>query len=699
MQASSLDEVPGEATSFERQFITPIVEVILVSLVGLFSTLLTFALLSQSVDLYFPADAAHYVGDADALIGQGVRELRHPPLFPVMLVLVRPVLGDIGAFHASMGFALFLLPVALHFLLRQWFSPVPSLAGAAFGTLTPSVGELIGWSGGATLLALDCMVLAIASFELWTRRKGKEGLLVGLFLGLAALSHPFVLGAAAFVIAVRWAFFLFRIRSITSGWEPNGLRGAGSALGVAAGLLALSIDYYLRLKASGQGGPINLDLPREFLLWGVRENTLILFFLFVALLLPVPLKRPSLLVVLVSITVLFLAVPLIVSWDVSYSSRVVYLLPPLFGVGAASLVHLALAEIRDRPKLRKFEVLAIVGFLVLATAGSAIGFGYAGRVEFAVQYYQRIRADDLTAFAYLRGGQGTVATSWTGAFQDEGSVSAWFVEALSKRPALGPGAPWLSTLTTVGSAELDMQRAFSGTIGIENGALQASSTPAGGLRDPAVQVAVGGFYYPLFFVNTYSNVYPVAVDQNGTASLENGSVVQRQAALVETGELSIETRLQGSQAIVSFSLRNTTTPSGNWSVWIWPAYFRPWTDVTRASGAVVATQAYRDAVVTTEFRSGTTGASLMYYESDPTWGIQAIEIVAPDTPWLELEASVDGGDLPAILAVYTEDDLIARYGMTSVLLWKDTGWRARFDASPRFNPVFESTNTVVYAVV
>src|SRR5439155_25169644 len=137
--------------------------------------------------------------------------------------------------------------------------------------------------------------------------------------------------------------------------------------------------------------------------------------------------------------------------------------------------------------------------------------------------------------------------------------------------ALGPGAPWLSTLTTVAPAELDMQRIFSGSIGLENGAVQISGTRTGGLRDPAINVEVGGFYYPFVYLNSYANRYPLAVEEGVNATIAGDALVLRHPALQGAAELLEESRLNKSGVDITFTVLGANATAGTWDIWIWPA--------------------------------------------------------------------------------------------------------------------------------
>jgi hypothetical protein len=349
--------------------------------------------------------------------------------------------------------------------------------------------------------------------------------------------------------------------------------------------------------------------------------------------------------------------------------------------------------------VRRFEAPVLAVLLVAAPLGMAYGLGYTQRLEVASTYYQRIHAYDLPAFEYLRNGTGTVAASWTGAYQDEGSVNAWLVQGLSKRQAFGPGAPWLSTLSEVGPGDVDMQRLFSGSVGLENGHLQIAGTRTGGLDDPSVYVNIGGFYYPLLYLNSYANGYPVPVEEGVNATILGDGLVVHHPALQGGGELVQVARLEPDAVNITFTFVGGSVPAGAWEVWLWPAYFRPWDDVRPSGNNLETTQAYRTATITTRFEVLTPRSDMLYYPMDPHWGIQSIRIRSNGTAALAIRVSVQGGEAAGPLQSFDEVTLISRYGVTNVLLWKNTGWEPRFDVSPRYHRGFETQNLVVYSVV
>ena len=82
---------------------------------GIVIALLTVERVSSLTGLFLTPDGGHYLADADAVLGDGARELRHPPLFPVLLAIVRAFAGELDGFLWTMAL---LVPILLwaHFV-------------------------------------------------------------------------------------------------------------------------------------------------------------------------------------------------------------------------------------------------------------------------------------------------------------------------------------------------------------------------------------------------------------------------------------------------------------------------------------------------------------------------------------------------------------------------------------------------------
>jgi len=673
-------------------------ELVLLLAVCILSVVVSFLVVFASVDLYFPADGGHYVGDADALLGRGVRNLRLPPLFPLVVAFCTLFASDIVAFQLSFAIALFLLPFSLFLFLRRWFGAVSSFVGSAPAVLTPAIGEIIGWGGGPTLLGVDLTILSLASFEWWVQRGGRRGLVAGALVGLTALTHPFDLVAVALFVGFRWMALFLLERSAQGEWSPFRWRGMLSFVIPLGAGLTLAWNYYARLKPLSLQSP-NLALPWSILAWSFRESVAPIFLLLLGLLMPLPLLKRNLFAIAASVLALIIVVPAVVAWDPSYSSRVAYFLPILLGIGGACLSTLIFDTLQER-RVPKWQVVAVAAALLsVSTLGAVFGAGYTERIEVATVYYQRLHPQDLPAFSVLRAGSGTVATSWKGGFQDEGIVSSWFVEGLAKRPALGPGAPWLSTLTDVGPAELDMQRFFSGALGIENGAVQASVSPTGGLRDPAIQGNIGGFYYPLAYINSLANSYPIPVVVDTVPARIGDTLQYRHNGTVGNGSVIETISLDRNSTVVTFELQGANVSVGDWDIWLWPAYYDPWLTVTGGGSDFRTTQTYREGVVTSDISVSETAATIQYYDVEPRWGLQAFEFRLQAAPSITLRVAVGGVAVASsTTSPFDEASLIARYDLTNVLLWNDTGWQPRFNSTHGYRLVMQTPDLIVYEI-
>src|SRR5438445_4044167 len=299
----------------------------------------TLWILSQTIDLYFPADAGEYVADARALLGGGVREIRHAPLFPLLVALFLGSLGPISSTQLSMAIAIFLLPVGLFLMLRQWLPVVPSLTAASVAALTPMTADLVGWGGGATFLGLDMMVLAIATMEAWLREKGKQGPYVGVFAGLTVMAHPFIAAGMFLVLAVRWTEHALSLRRFSTDWSALGIRGFMSFLVVVLVLFGTAAGYYLSLRVPVASFSLDILRAWDVLLWGKRGNLPILFFILLALALPLQVVRSVMFLVTVPLGAIAFLIPLLLSWDITYNLRVVYFLPILVSLAVGLLTH------------------------------------------------------------------------------------------------------------------------------------------------------------------------------------------------------------------------------------------------------------------------------------------------------------------------------------------------------------------------
>ena len=75
-------------------------------------------------------DGGHYLTDADALLGEGVRPLAHPPAFPALVAATHGLVGPVGQVQIALALSLWLLIVSLYLLCRQFAGVAASVVGA-----------------------------------------------------------------------------------------------------------------------------------------------------------------------------------------------------------------------------------------------------------------------------------------------------------------------------------------------------------------------------------------------------------------------------------------------------------------------------------------------------------------------------------------------------------------------------------------
>lgn len=659
---------------------------------------LTFSVLRSSVSLYLPPDGAHYIADADALIGNGVRRLLHPPAFPTLVAGARTVVGDVAAFQVAMGVSLGLLIVALYVLLRRWASPGPSLIGAACGVLMPVTAELLGWGGGATLLGIAFLLFSLDAMEAWIAGRRLSGIAVGLTLGLSALSHPFVFMAASFFLGTRWVLLLARRRRLGWGWDPLGLRGMASAVAPLVLAIVVAAPYYLGLQGGGGFGlrtPSPEGLP-SLLSWALGDNPLPWLLLCLGFLAPLAFGDRGQVTYVMSIGLMLLVSTTSIRVDDSYVTRVAYLLPIVVAIGVGCATERLLNPFtRLTRTTRKPRALATA--IVLTVVGVLAFSSYGPRLQRSSVFYAALDPEDVLALEELRGhGNGVVATSWEANRYGHGVSNSWFLEGISKRRAFGPSQPWLSTVREQREAGLDMQRFFAGTEGIENGALQMTAAPPGVRADPAVQVWSEGFYFPVLYSNSLVNTYPAAFTDHSSREILGDTVTWTfrngagEPVLRQTGWLD------GAQIVIHYELVSDAPP-GDWSVWFWPAYGMHWSDVRSGTGMVEARQSLPDEDI--GFRLIADGAEVAYDQVESRFGVEAIQIRETDSATLTVRLEFDMGARPGSVQGFTEQEIIERRDISDVVVWKSTGWQDRFDRDDCYALTRESSGLLVYRVL
>ncbi len=656
---------------------------------------LTVSVVHSSVRLYLPPDGAHYIADADALLGSGVRPLRHPPLFPALVAAARLVAGDIGAFQVAMIVSQLLLGLSLFLLLRRWTSRGPSLIGAVSSLLFPTMGELWGWGGGATLLGAAGFVLVLLAMEAWTRGRRSGGLLVGGALGLVGLTHPFLLGMGLACVGARWLDLAAQRRRFGLGWDPLGLRGMASVLVPMVPAVVVAAPFYL-----DGAGQFQLQVPRpegltQLLGWALGHDALAWGLLAVGVLGPIVSRARGPFVYAFTILGLSLVLATTVRADASYISRIAYLWPVVVGIGVA-----VAGERLRRPMLdlarrwaRPRTLTTLASVLLLGTLGLG---SYAPRLQRAASFYEYLDPSDARALEALRGEPGVVATSWRASDYGSGVSMSWFVEGLSKRRAFGPTAPWLSTVPQQQRVGGEMQQLFAGIRGIQDGAVQLAAGTPGMRADPSVQVLSGGFYFPILYANSLVDDYPVGIGGGGVPSVLGPTLFwQRQD---DSGRPALRewATLDGRQVTLSYAVAGSQ-PSGPFTIWFWPAYGVHWKEVQQGDGVVQALVGLPNEDV--GFRLSARGAEVTYVPTEARFGVEAIVVHSPDATGLTVTIQVDASAVPGPLSSFEEGQLVSANDLTEVVVWKDTGWSDRFDRDPCYVPDGDSPRLLFYRIV
>ena len=654
----------------------------------------TWSEIGARVGLYLPPDGAHYIADAHALVGEGVRPLRHPPLFPALVAVYRPLAGDVTAFHLAMLTSLGLFALAMYVLARRWAGRGASLVGAAAATLMPTTAELLGWGGGATLLAAAGSVLSLAWLETWIRGRRTDALLVGGALGATALGHPFVFGVSLVCVGTRWLALVFERRRFGTGRDPLGLRGLGSVALPLAPAIVLVAPYYLSVEGGGSFSlrPPHPDGLADLLSWAYGTDPYPWLLIAVALAGIILFGERGLVITAGCICALAVVIATSVRVDQSYVTRIAYLIPvpTACGIAVGSKRLALLAKSRVRSPLRGRALLA--GGAIVALSAVAL-VSYTPRLERAGTFYRFLEPADLEALRRLRGSHGVVATSWHGPEYGTGVSTSWFVEGLAHRPAFGPTAPWLSTVPEQRAVGQEMQRLFAGTEGIENGAIQVSSGPPGVRADPAVQVSSGGFSFPVLFGDSLVNGYPVAFAGDSDRAVVGDAIHWTFRDARGSPVLYQVARLDGRTVFLSYTLA-LGVPEGTWSLWFWPAYGVHWKDVHVRSSEVSARQGLPEEDVS--FRIGVERGDVVYHALEERFGIESIEVRVEHATSVGVAISVGSGAKVGYVRSFDEEQILERYGISDVVVWKDTGWRDRFDRSDCYSLADETSGLLIY---
>lgn len=667
------------------------------------------ATIHRATRVYLPPDGAHYLGEADTILGRGVLHFIHPPAFATFVALCRAVSGsELTGLLVAVVTALTLTYLALYLLLRQWVPVLPALVGASVAMVMPTIGELIGWAAGATILGLAFGLLALAAFEHWIRTRTKTGVLVGLALALTVLAHPFTLLVTGVCLAVRWSIELAHAHGrITRDWSPVGWVGLAS---VAAPVLlagVVTVSYYGHVDAPtalslGSPAPGTLN---QLLHWATPGNGLLYALAIVALGSACIATTRGATEIAGTLAALVVAVPTLVRADSSYQSRVMYYLPVLVAVTVAFTwtrlaphIHTALGHPRS---------IAVAAFAAVALPAFTTAVGLQPHTATAINYYGRLHPDDIRLVQQLRHGTGTVATSWSQNDYASGDSSSWYVSGLAKRPALGPAAPWLVTRAAERRTGQDLQRFFAGTLGTDNNQLQLASDPINTAGQVAINATVAGiqhgYFFPYLALNPGGLRYPAELPGAEHFPIAVGAPTFRATAqgLTATypdarGEPAVRGTLALHGSDLDITYRSLQPVAGAWRLTLRPASGAPWTEQHATTDTIALSEPVAGHTITSTIHTTTPDAAIGLVTLDPTTNTTELAISTGDTTSVSFTIHVDGTDSAAPARTFSASAIAAQHDITSVVVFKSAGIAARFANDPCLHQTDESSSLLVF---
>lgn len=412
--------------------------------------------------LYLNGDGGHYLADASALSGHGVRALGHLPVFPGLLFVIhRVVRNSLVALDVAMGLVVVGLSGAFYVFIRgrlanRW----AEVAGTILFALSPLLAEGVAWYGASMLLGLALSLVAMRYIDTALNApRVRTAVLAGTVSGAVALTHPFSLlflfEAAALAVgmrAVAGVVIARRAALAPRTLAPRVAAGAAIAVCVAVAVFAGRFFY-----ASAQNPvSISIDFSRLKLLfsWALRDDTPLWLALFGAVLVVIPagwwLARERGLhlgIWLTAVTAVSLGNVVLMTGAGDYVTRNFYALPIVLG-GTFALLVAVLVKATSvlatrRPVLRRVSVAVPV-----AVALTAAAHAYTSHLAVAVPYYNTVTSDEYAAITWLQEQHGTVVVTDKDTNIDDGTLYAWMIEGLDNVRAIGPGTNTVNLLAT-----------------------------------------------------------------------------------------------------------------------------------------------------------------------------------------------------------------------------------------------------------
>jgi len=479
----------------------------------------------SGVPYYMTSDAAHYLADADALVGRGVRSLRHLPVFPALVEIPHSFLSPALSIQLVALVVVASLFFAGFYFLHGRFHPVAVALGAFVLAAMPLVAEGIGWFGGSMLVGYALAIVAARALgDALDQPSWRVATLAAVAGALTVATHT----VPTTVLAV-WAGYLVAAALIRAVRTRTGLAhvlvvtGTFGASCVASVLLNRS--FYFAVE---QPVKLGLDLGKASIIWSWAFRNLpvmwiglsiagTMFVLFDAR----PSARRLSVLALISTGGALLETVLL-RGDPSYLTRGLYALMVPVAVGAAWLIDRAITSSSG-------EWSTGSGRLVIASitllAGGVL-WSYNAGLSVAVPYYNRVDSQEMEAIDWLRDHPGgTVAVGPKSGDRIQGTLYAWELEGLARHRAIGTGRPFLYLLKEAQDDSHDVERLFAGDTTLESGAVRIGLNQE---RDAAVvQVQVNGDWTPAFVAAVLQDgptprgwLEPIAVSTGASGTYE-----------------------------------------------------------------------------------------------------------------------------------------------------------------------------------
>ncbi len=544
---------------------------------GTFLVVATLVVVRHSGRLYLSADAGHYLADADALFGDGVRESRHLPVFPVLLGVLRLATDDLGAVVLGMAVVVLVLATGFYvFVKGRLGAPLAEMVGVVSFVLAPVIAEGVAWYGASMMLGLGLSLFAMRLVEgVVTKPTLWRVVAAGGLCGLVGLTHPLAFVLLAEVCA------LVAVASIGPPLLQEGTKGLKAAYraalplagvgAVALAAVAPAASFYTSLQT-----PVTVAFNPSRLAslpdWAFREDPLLW----------VPLLLGGILVLIpggralngttglrlglwgAAVGVVSVGNLLLGGGHESYTTRYAYALPVTVGCTVAVVIGLlSRLPAATRPGARR-AVSVLVGVAVVALSLQA-GHSYFQRLSVAVPYYNLITDDEMEGIRWLDSRPGTVAVSAKGGDKVAGALYAWMIEGLAHVHALGTAEGYVNLLEEAHAESTDVERLMAGSVVLESGSLRLSASD-GTAAPVEVQGRVGGDWFPLVTLavgpeRVDSPPVPTvqaeaSEDGRGTLQVDYGSLEVRAAmsATGEKGELAIDVVRVGEADAVSVEM-------------------------------------------------------------------------------------------------------------------------------------------------